>query len=105
MLVSAACSRAQEASHGTRPRCSSSASAPAILSPHGGLCAPPGRTDVGDSLGATPPVSAGRPLGPAAVSAAVARRPRRRAPRLHGRLAVVAGGVACAVALVLPGSA
>jgi hypothetical protein len=104
MLLSAACSRIQEASRGTRPLHSSGAGAPTILSPHGGHGAASGRVDAGDPPGTARPVSAGRTAGPATVPPTVARWSWWGTTRLPRRDPPAAGAPAHAVALVLSGT-
>src|SRR5258708_38191079 len=104
MPLSAACSRIQEASRGTRPLDSSGAGAPAILSPHGGHGAASGRVDAGDPPRTARPVSAGRTAGPATVPPTVASWSRWRPARLHRGATPASGAPAHAVALVVSGT-
>src|SRR5258707_10958010 len=105
MPLSAACSRIQEASRGTRPVYSSGAGAPTILSPHGGHGAASGRVDAGQPAAIAGPVPAGRTAGPATVPLSVASWSWWGTARLHRGDAPAAGAAAHAVALVLSGTA
>src|SRR5258708_13135225 len=105
MLVSTACSRVQEASHDTCPVHTPGAGPAAILSPRPSHCTASGRADPGDAPGTARPVPAGGPLGPPAVSAAVARWSRGSAACLHRGDALAPRPAPHALAPVLSGVA
>src|SRR5260370_37367058 len=103
MPLSAACSRVQEAPHGTCPVHEPGAGSPAILSPDNGHGAASGRADVGHPPAPLEGLSRGRPVGPAAVFPAAACWSRWSAAGVRRGLPVAVGAAADALAPVLSG--
>jgi hypothetical protein len=103
--VGAADSRAEEASHDTRPVHRPHASSPTILSPDDGYGAPSGRADAGYPLTAPRGLSRGGTAGSAALSSAATRWTWWSAAGLCRGFPRAAGPAADALAPVLSGDA